>query len=151
MTSGPTLPLWIGRSKFLFPTVSVAVLLLAFASIRGPRCVVKRAGPGRPRRHGGAGRIFQKGRGRWVYYCCVRCKIMTGMAYLRRRLILKPGEAFLASQHVQNLKYTRRCRSARQRRPQRLGDRAELETIFLGKGAQRGLGGGAAPRLDFLQ
>src|SRR3954452_22901954 len=48
MTSGPTLPLWIGRSKFLFPTVSVAVLLLGFASIRGPRCMVKRAGPGGP-------------------------------------------------------------------------------------------------------
>lgn len=59
------------------------------------------------------------------------------MAYLRLSLvlglILKPGEAFLAPQHVQNLKYARRRGPTGQRRAQGLGDRAELETIFLRK------------------
>jgi len=55
--------------------------------------------------------MFQKVRSRWVYYCCVRCKMAPRMLDLRRSLvlglILKSGEALLASQHVQNLKYTR--------------------------------------------
>ncbi|MEY9764454.1 hypothetical protein ABH988_005239 [Bradyrhizobium ottawaense] len=92
-----------------------------------------------PLRDDGAGRMFQKVRGRWVYYCCVRCKITARMLDLRLSLvlglILKPAEAFLASQDVQNLKYTRRRRPPGQRGPQGLGDRAELETIFLGKSA----------------
>src|SRR5439155_16352012 len=99
--------------------------------------MVKRAGPGRPRRDRGAGRMFQKVRVRWVYYCCVRCKMAPRMVDLRRSpvlgltlgLVVKPAQAFLASQDVQNLEYARRRRSSGQRRPQRLGDCAELETI----------------------
>lgn len=55
----------------------------------------------------GAGRMFQKVRGRCVYYCYVRCKIAARMVDLRRRLILKPAQALLAPQDVQNLEYTR--------------------------------------------
>ena len=77
------------------------------------------------------------------------------MVDLRRSLVLglvlKPAQAFLASQDVQNLEYAGRRRPTGQRGPQRLGDRAELETIFLGKSAQRGLRIRRTPRLDFLQ
>src|SRR3954454_22359478 len=134
MTSGPTLPLWIGRSKCLFPTVSVAVLLLGFASIRGPRCMVKRAGPGGPDEISRGRPDVPEGTLRWVYYCCVRCKMAPRMVDLRRSLVLgpvlglvlEPAQAFLASQDVQNLEYAGRRRPSGQRRPQRLGDRAEL-------------------------
>ena len=72
--------------------------------------MVKRAGAGDPNEVVGTGRIFQKVRGRWVYYCCVRCKVTARMLDLRLSLvlglILKPAEAFLASQDVQNLENT---------------------------------------------
>src|SRR6478735_11908102 len=103
--------------------------------------------------------MFQKVRLRWVYYCCVRCKMAPRMVDLRRSLVLgpvlglvlEPAQAFLASQDVQYLEYAGRRRPSGQRRPQRLGDRTELETIFLGKGAQRGFRIGRAPSLDILQ
>src|SRR6266851_3441694 len=102
--------------------------------------------------------MFQKVRSRWVYYCCVRCKMAPRMLDLRRSqvlglvlgLILKPAQTFLASQHVQNLENPGRCRPSGERRPQRLGDRAELETIFLGEGAQRCLRRSRTPSLDIL-
>src|SRR5579862_6719027 len=74
MTSGPTLPLEIGRSKVLLPTVNVEVLPWDAAIVRSPMRSLRKAcvttSTKQPAGEQGALNVATK----WVAYCCVRCK-----------------------------------------------------------------------------
>jgi hypothetical protein len=61
-------------------------------------------------------------------------------------MIAKPGQAFLPSQHRQDVEDSRRGGATGQRHAQRLGHRAELEVVTFRECPHRRFGGFRGPR-----
>src|SRR5271156_6197761 len=75
MTSGPTVPLEIGKSKVLLPTVSVAVLPWDVAIVKSPMRSLRKPAlctscETAVRSAGRQNEVMK-----WVAYCRVRCKV----------------------------------------------------------------------------